>query len=259
MRAGQSRGSRLLAIVLLSVALVTGLGVAGGYGLGRVADALRAVWPESAPELASDKAAPPEPIDLSGPADTCAPESLDVRLAADATAITAGDPVTFSVKVTNVGLVPCLVDGSDASSSVVITDAAGTDRVWSSGDCAEGEKLLLLGPGDEWSQAVRWSFVRTVAGCKGGQPAVGPGDYRAEVALADVRGAESNVVNLTVAAPEKPEPTPSPSGETGTDPGTESSTDPGTESSEESAADQKKPGAKPADENGPAPDATQDG
>jgi hypothetical protein len=203
----------VLAITLLSVALVAGLGAAGGYGLGMVVDAVRAAWPEAVPELASDKAAPPEPIDLSGPADTCLPESLDVRLSADATTITAGDPVTFSVRVRNVGLAPCLVDGSDASRSVTITDASGKERVWSSGDCAEGERMLLLGPGDGWAQDVRWSFVRTVKGCEGGQPAVEPGDYRAKVTLDDVPGARSNVINFTVAAPAAPTPSDEPSSE----------------------------------------------
>lgn len=196
-------------MALVSVGVVAGLGVAGGYGLGQAVDAVREAWPEAPPQLASDKAAPPEPIDLSGPADTCSTESLDVRISADATTITAGDPVTFSVRVTNVGLAPCLIDGSDESRSVIVTDASGKDRVWSSGDCAQGERMLLLGPGDKWEQDVRWSFVRTVKGCKGGQPAVEPGDYRAMVRLDDVPAARSNAVELTVAAPAKPTPEPS--------------------------------------------------
>ena len=200
-------------MVLVSLGVVAGLGMAGGYGLSKVVDAVRAAWPGGGPELLSAKEAPPEPIDMTGPADTCLPESLDVRLAADVRSITAGDPVTFSVRVANVGLAPCLVDGSEVSRRVTITDASGKDRVWSSGDCAEGERMLLLGPGDEWAQDVRWSFVRTVEGCKGGQPAVEPGDYRATVTLDDVPGARSNNVTVTVAPAPEPTQEPSPSSE----------------------------------------------
>lgn len=210
----QTRGRRSSALVLLAAAALVAAGTFGGYGIGRAVEAVRAVWPEPAPQLLADKAVPPEPIDLSGPADTCRPEELDVRLAASATTLTEGDPVVFSIQVENVGRAPCLVDGADASRAVTITDASGGDRVWSSGDCASGSQPLMLGPGDVAPERdVRWSAVRSAPGCEGGRPRVGPGEYRAVVTLADVPGARSDVVELTVVGRPTPTPTPVPTPE----------------------------------------------
>jgi hypothetical protein len=198
-------------VLAVAGALVAG-GTLGGYGIGRAVDGVRAVWPEAEPRLISDKAAPPDPIDRSGPADTCLPGEVAIELTASATSVQVGSPLTFGVRVENVGRVPCLVDGSDASRAVTITDVTGKDRVWSSADCSGGEQLLLLGPGDVAPQRdVRWSSVRTVPGCAGGQPPVAPGEYQAQVTLADVPGAKSEVVKFTVTAPPAPSPSPSPS------------------------------------------------
>ncbi len=185
-------------------------GTFGGYGIGRAVEAVREVWPDSPPQLLADKVEPPKPIDLSGPAETCLPEELDIRLTASPTSVIEGSPVVFSIRVENVGRVPCLVDGADASRAVTITDASGEDRVWSSADCTDGSQTLMLGPGDVApARDVRWSSVRTVPGCAGGQPAVGAGAYQARVTLADVPGATSNVVTFTVTGRAAPTPEPS--------------------------------------------------
>jgi hypothetical protein len=203
--------------VLVTVGALVAAGTFGGYGIGRAVDAVREVLPDSGPQLLADKVEPPKPIDLSGPAQTCLPEELDVRLTASPTSVPEGSPVAFSILVENVGRVPCLVDGADASRAVTITDASGEDRVWSSADCADGSQTLMLGPGDVApARDVRWSAVRTVPGCEAGQPAVGAGDYRAKVTLADVPGVRSNVVMFTVT--ERPAPAPEPSSGTTDEP-----------------------------------------
>lgn len=196
--------------VLVVVGALVAAGTFGGYGIGSAVDAVREALPDSGPQLLAEKVEPPKPIDRAGPAETCLPEELDVRLTASPTSVTEGDPVVFSIRVENVGRVPCLVDGADASRAVTITDASGDDRVWSSADCTDGSQTLMLGPGDVApARDVRWSAVRTVPGCASGQPAVGAGDYKARVTLADVPGARSNVVTFTVT--ERPVPTPQPS------------------------------------------------
>lgn len=201
------------ALVLAVAGALVAAGTLGGYGVGQAVDGVRAVWPQAQPDLPSDKVVPPDPIDRSGPASTCLPEALAVELTASARSVQVGSPLTFRVRVENVGRAPCLVDGSDASRAVTITDVAGQDRVWSSADCSGGEQLLLLGPGDVAPQRdVRWSSVRTVPGCAGGQPPVVPGEYQAQVTLADVPGATSEVVRFTVTAPPAPSPSaPTPS------------------------------------------------
>ncbi|AEG43335.1 hypothetical protein [Isoptericola variabilis] len=194
----------------MAAALVAA-GTFGGYGIGRAVEAVREAWPDPGPQLLADKAVPPEPLDVSGPAGTCTAQEVDLTLTAGATSVREGEPLVFTVGVENVGRVPCLFDGGAASLAVTITDASGEDRVWSSADCASGTQELMLGPGDAAPpREVRWSSVRTVPGCEGGQPPVTPGTYQAKVTMADVPGAESDVVTFTVAAPASASPTPSP-------------------------------------------------
>jgi hypothetical protein len=224
-------------VVLAVLGLLVALGVAGGYGLGVLVDAVRSVLPGAQPQLTADKVTPPEPIDLSGPADTCLPESLEVSLAAGATSVQVGDPMVFSMRVVNVGRAPCLVDGSDASRSVTITETSSDERVWSSGDCAEGERMLLLGPEDVSDGSVRWSSVRTVPGCKPGQPNVQPGEYEARLTLADVPGVQSDPVRFTVTPAPKAEPSEKPSGEPSSGPSATPSEEPSTGPSTDPSAD----------------------
>jgi hypothetical protein len=196
-----------------TVALLLAVGTAGGYGLGRLVHAVRAAWPDGGPVLVSAKEAPPEPVDLSGPSDTCSPDSLAVKLAADRTTVAPGEPIGFTATLDNTGRRPCLVDGADASRQVTITDLSGKDRIWSSADCTDpdDERMLLLGEGDADVRRVQWSSVRTAPGCAQGQPAVAPGTYQAVITLADVPGAVSAPVTFTVVDPAALVPSPAPS------------------------------------------------
>jgi len=180
-------------VVLLCVA-----GVAGGYGVGRVVDGARSLLagPESLP---ADKVAAPEPLDVGGPATACRPENVELRLSSSANTVTAGSPMSFMVRVTNVGRVPCLFDGAAASRAVTITDESGKERIWSSADCSDGSTMLLLGPEDVNAGEVHWKSVQSAKGCPKGAAAVGAGTYRATATLADVPGAKSEPVTFTVA------------------------------------------------------------
>ncbi|CAM3401253.1 hypothetical protein [Isoptericola cucumis] len=198
--------------MLATVVLLCGVGVLGGYGLGLGVDAVRGILPGSDPGLPADKAAPPDPIDLTGPATACGADGVDVGLSVASPAVTLGDPQVFSVRVTNTGRVPCLIDGSEASRTVTVTDPSGKERVWSSADCAEGETMLLLGPEDVAPHDVRWGTERSAPGCKGEQPALEPGTYQARAELADVPGSRTAPVTFTVAEPE-PDPAASPEGD----------------------------------------------
>lgn len=173
-------------------------------------------WPDPEPPIVSDKVHPPEPVSLTGPADRCSADVLDVALRADRTSFGPGQPVTFDLTVTNTGRLPCLVDGSDANWAVTVVAGdvgsvdAGVERVWSSGDCSSDERMLLLGPKDVYSREVRWSDVRSAPGCAAGQLPLGGGTYTAQVTLGDVPAAQSTAVTITRTEP-APEPTPSPS------------------------------------------------
>ncbi|MCK9792743.1 hypothetical protein M1843_03155 [Isoptericola sp. 4D.3] len=204
-------------VSLLVVVLLCAVGVVGGYGLGKAADGVRGLLagPESLP---ADKVAAPEPLDMGGPATRCLPEDVELRLSASATTVTAGTPMSFMVRVANVGRVPCLFDGAAASRAVTITDESGKEKVWSSADCGDGSTMLLLGPEDVNVGEVHW---KSVQGCAKKAPVVGAGTYQATASLADVPGATSEPVTLTVAAKAKAKAkaaaTPSPDATPGAD------------------------------------------
>lgn len=204
---------------MLAVLALGGIGVA-------------VTWPEADPPILSDKVSPPEPVDPNAAAAPCAPEDLDIGLAADRTAVTRGVPVRFTVSVRNEGSVQCLVDAPRRSLAVTVYQGEvgepTAERAWSSADCADPDeqRLLLLGPGDVDVTSTSWSDARSVPGCEPGQPKPAAGAYTAQVTLADVDGASSDVVRLTYTVPEptrSPTPSGSPSGnasgEPGADPG----------------------------------------
>lgn len=223
--------------MLLGVGFLVGLGTAVGYGIGRAVDVVRDLWPEPRPDLTAPKAAPPEPIDLSGPADTCTASAVALDLAAGATTLAAKDVVPFTLRVTNEGRMPCLLDGRASSMQVVVTDAAG-ERVWSSADCSGGGGAdLLLGIDHSWDTTVRWSGSTSAPGCEGKREPVPPGDYTAEIVLDDVPDATGEPVTVTVAEPPAPEPAGDESAETDED---------GDAGQDEKKADEKK-----ADEEDP--------
>ncbi|GAB6938744.1 hypothetical protein ACQP60_19465 [Isoptericola variabilis] len=191
---------------MLVVVLLCAVGVAGGYGLGQVVDGARSLLagPESLP---ADKVAAPEPLDVGGPATTCKADAVELRLSSSATTVTEGSPMSFMVRVTNVGRVPCLFDGAAANRAVTITDDTGKEKIWSSADCTDGSRPLLLGPEGVDAGEVHWTSVQ---GCAKKAPAVGAGTYQATASLGDVPGATSEPVTFTVAAKAKPRTTPEP-------------------------------------------------
>jgi hypothetical protein len=220
--AGRRRRRLGRALAVLTVLAVGGIGVA-------------LTWPEEDPPIVSDKVSPPDPVDPNAAAAPCAPEDLDIGLAADRTAVTPGVPVRFTVSLRNTGLVQCLVDAPGHSLAVTVYQGEvgepTAERAWSSADCAdpEEERLLLLGPGDVDITSARWSDSRSVPGCEPGQPRPTAGEYTAQVTLADVVGASSDVVRLTYTVPEptrSPSPSASPSGSPSASPSGSASADP---------------------------------
>jgi len=192
---------------MLVVVLLCAVGVAGGYGLGQAVDGARSLLagPESLP---ADKVAAPEPLDVGGPATTCRADAVELRLSSSAPTVTAGSAMSFMVRVTNVGRVPCLFDGAAASRAVTITDDTGKEKVWSSAECSDGSRPLLLGPEGVDAGEVHWTSVQ---GCSKKAPVVGAGTYRATASLEDVPGATSEPMTFTVAAKAKARTTPPPS------------------------------------------------
>ncbi|TRW44743.1 hypothetical protein FJ693_12200 [Georgenia yuyongxinii] len=125
----------------------------------------------------------PSPATSTGPVDPteCAPRDLQVELTPAVGG--SGQPVTFAVGMVNEGEVACLVDAGRAA--LVLTVTSGSDRVWSSGDCAAepAERRLLLDAGDRAETTLTWSGARSAPGCAGGQGSSGAGTYRVEATM----------------------------------------------------------------------------
>lgn len=117
---------------------------------------------------------------------TCTAVDLKLQVATDAGTYPAGAQPVLAVTITNIGTADCTVDAGDASREVLIT--SGSDRIWSSLDCAgEGaERLLLLPAGAQDTTGVTWTRVRSVPGCTAGLTEPRAGTYNAVVTLLGV-------------------------------------------------------------------------
>lgn len=119
----------------------------------------------------------------------CAPPALAVSITADSADVAAGVMPTFTVTITNAGNTSCVVDAGELKREVVIV--SGTDRVWSSKDCARPDspaRSLLLTPGMTDTTQLAWNRIRSAAGCPAGLPTPRAGTYQATVALAGTSG-----------------------------------------------------------------------
>jgi len=224
-------------LVLLVVGLLVGAGAGAGYGIGRAVDMVRSAWPEPTPVLEAAKEAPPTPLDPAGPANTCDPSMVSLDLGSPTAGFTLGDSIPFTMRVTNVGRVPCLLDGHRSSMQVTVTAADGDKQLWSSADCAgTGEELLLLGPDEVWEATARWTGSRSAPGC-GGSGKVPGGEYAATLTLPDV-GASSDPFEVTVAAAPEPEPEPESKNEGEADGGSDKSSDKSSEKKSDEQSDE---------------------
>ncbi len=118
----------------------------------------------------------------------CTGADLTVTLTVGQRAYAAGASPQFVVSLTNTGSQPCTVDAGAAAREILIT--SGSDRIWSSQDCAEDppERLLLLEPGAKDEDTVVWDRTRSAEGCPADLPAPRPGTYSA---VATIEGTSS--------------------------------------------------------------------
>jgi hypothetical protein len=124
---------------------------------------------------------------------TCEAGDLQLALTSDATGYAAGATPSFTVTITNAADSSCTVDVGTASLEVLVT--SGSDRIWSSLDCAvEGadgaERVLLLAAGAQETAAVPWARVRSDATCSAGLPEPRPGTYHAVATLVGAQSAD---------------------------------------------------------------------
>ncbi|QTE29176.1 hypothetical protein [Pengzhenrongella sicca] len=172
---------RRLVVVIAAALVVAALGI-GVWALALRDGGDDASSPDAAADAAASAAADEDPAG-GAPVD-CAPANLQLTVVPNAVQYAADAAPTLTVTVTNVGAEPCTVDAGDASREVIIS--SGTDRIWSSKDCASAEtasRQLLLAAGASDPVDIAWTRSRSAEGCPADLPAPRAGTYQVAATL----------------------------------------------------------------------------
>ncbi len=113
----------------------------------------------------------------AGPVGSCPDSALVVVASADAPSYATGASPLLRLSIRNGGRVACR--RNVGSRAVELRILSGSDRIWSSDDCANGGSLdpVLLQPGETRSTSVVWSGRRSQPGCVGSTAQAQPGTY----------------------------------------------------------------------------------
>jgi hypothetical protein len=123
---------------------------------------------------------------------TCTGADLALVVSSAEHSYATGELPQFSIRIANQGSTSCAVDAGELSREILIT--SGSDRIWSSLDCAEpggpyAERVLLLAAGSAPDVTdYTWSRIRSAPDCTAGLAEPRPGTYHVSVELA---GAQS--------------------------------------------------------------------
>ena len=121
------------------------------------------------------------------PDESCDPKNISIALNAGPNSIESGKDAAFDIAVTNNGSDACTIDLGDKSRVLTIT--SGSDRIWSSQDCAteeEASRLVLLRPGSANVATVVWDGQRSDKQCTSDLPSPRSGTYKLEIKMKDV-------------------------------------------------------------------------
>lgn len=159
----------VLAVVLLWLAVI---GLTGGDG----DDVLTA--PPAATPVPTSSTSPSPAVAPSPATAACTDDALEVTATADAPEYPVGGRAVLGLSVRNTSSQACLRSVGQGAVELIVT--SGTDRIWSSDDCAPGgdDGEILLEPGAEQTARATWSTTRSAPGCPAEQPSVKPGTYR---------------------------------------------------------------------------------
>ena len=175
-------------VVVLALAVATSLLTGGQDEPDRLAEAPRPSASPSASASASASASPPaSAVPSPSPAADCAPEVLKVLAETDDDSYALGGTPRLSLTITNTGTVPCTRDLGQAAVELLVY--SGSDRIWSSDDCAPGggTAVTTLAPGEAEVQRVTWNGRRSLPGCKGEKAQAQPGTYRVHGRVGQLR------------------------------------------------------------------------
>lgn len=191
----QRRAVVATAAVLL-LALLTTLLTGGSDDPDTLAEA-----PRDGATAAATPSAPGTPVATpipspSGTAPICQPEALEIAAGADAESYPVGGRPRLSLSVTNTGSAPCTRDLGQAAVELLVF--SGSDRIWSSDDCAPGgpKRVTTLEPGKPDVQRVTWDARRSLPDCGGQKAQAQAGTYRVHGRVGQLR-VEGQVFRFT--------------------------------------------------------------
>lgn len=188
------RRAAILGALLVLLLLLRAVWPGGGDDTVRAPGA--AAGPSAAP--APPAPAPPAPSGTPSPGPTpssspspgttsCEPTDLTVTASAEREQYPVGGRPLLLLGITNTGGTPCLSDLGQAAVELFVQ--SGSDRVWSSDDCAPGGDVdqVELAPAEERVIRLTWSARRSLPGCEGGTEQVEAGTYRVGARVGELR------------------------------------------------------------------------
>ena len=102
---------------------------------------------------------------------------------------TAGQNPMFNVILHNQGSGNCRFDVSGKGVVVTVASVDNGKQVWTSATCAGAPDLRVLGPGDGYTEQVKWQRQQSVTGCPANPPVVGAGAYAIAASVGGVASA----------------------------------------------------------------------
>ncbi|MEV1117062.1 hypothetical protein AB0I91_18475 [Actinosynnema sp. NPDC049800] len=159
--------------------------------------------PPATPVVASSSSTTPPPPPASppptlppGPPPPCDDAQVAVVAEVDQPSAPAGQPVGFTIAISNTGPLPCAKEIGRQVRELVVTSVDGATRLWSSNDCfaTRGSEVRVMQPGERFSYGLRWTGGTSEPGCRK-HSRLGAGDY---LLTAVVAGKASNPVIFRV-------------------------------------------------------------
>lgn len=180
----QRRAVLATAVVLL-LAVLFSLLSGGDEAPDRLAEAPAASSAATAPAASAAPTAAPTVSTVA--VAICPPEALAVEALVDDDSYDVGSSPKLSLRVTNKGTAACTRDLGQAAIELLVF--SGSDRIWSSDDCAPGgpKDVATLQPGEAVTRRATWSGTRSLPGCEGSKAQAQAGTYRVTGRIGQLR------------------------------------------------------------------------
>lgn len=185
---------RLLVLLIIGVLVYAASHACGGSAPNRPTAAsgptpAASRSPAASPSVTVSPAASPSASPSPAVLPDCPDAALKVTSQTDAHSYPPGTSPKLTLVVQNTSQSRCRRDLGSAQLELVVT--SGTDRIWSSNDCAPGgsPEIVELTPGEKQTYAVTWDRERSAPGCPQGAGKAQPGTYKLQPRVGQIEGA----------------------------------------------------------------------